>query len=712
MVLPLTEIRKSVIFAVEGRLSTLHNQIPNFSRMSPVMLETAVNANVSLLPIQSNVPAIDPQDGSILLEPSRTNLLNYNLDVKQGIWQKGSSISVRGDVILAPDGSQRGDRVSWSVGTGNTQIIQRSLTLKAGTQYFLSGLFRLMGGRFSVTDVIRIVGGVIGSPTVSFSSLNTFLGNYRWVTLAFTTLGSQPKLPDMDTSQGGYTVSSVSANSVTLSGITGIASSDLIGGQIGFSNNANKKYNITANNISGSTCTITTDPGSGNITTDGVNTTHKASLFGAPDIASALQLYVESAISIDWGGIQLEESAFQTSMIYQDATISSRAQTRLVYRKQSNPLVGLKTFGILIDLKFWRGDGNLFAVGNVIVVIAGSKLKLIVGSTVVTDSQELPQASQIYIQVNGESFTLSLFINRKIVARANLSGFQPSISQIVLTSIGVRCFNRIVVLNRAFADGNVEIGEFVGSEMATVLFSEITDVGAVAVSVPELVLPFVTIPSPEAPAASSEIQAINSAGRTVTVLDATGFGTSGAVIVQRPASDGDRAIGYLTITGKTGNTIALDSVSGIALGDRLVSDFVARPGKASVRLPFAPIDPQTVTGIDAANKRITVGSSLAFVEKTRAIVQSPLYQDVSEVVVETVDNTNNRLTLNSVLGISVGDIIAQPDEEVEIPTECYYVDLLNPNPAVNIDQKATNGFVLSNKGSGDAIVQTTVKVYL
>lgn len=712
MVLALTEIRKSVVFAVEGRLSTLQNEVPNFSRMSPTMLETAVNSTVALLPVQSNVPAIDPQDGSILLEPNRTNLLNYNLDVKQSVWQKGSSISVRGDVVLAPDGSQRGDRVSWSVGTGNTQLIQRPVTLKAGTKYFLSGLFRLVGGKFAVTDVLKMVGGTIGTPSVSFSTLNTFLGNYRWIKLAFTTLGVQPKLPDSDMSQTGYTVSGVSANSVTLTGISGIASGDLAGGQVSFSNNPNKKYNITGNTTSGSTCTISTDPASGSISADGVTTAHKANLHGAPDISSILQLYVESAISLDWGGIQLEESAFHTSMIYQDATISSRALTRLTYRKQSNPLVGLKTFGILIDLKFWRGDGNLLTAGNITIEIVGGKLKLTVGSTVVNDPLELPLASQIYVQVNGESFTLSLFVNKKIVARSGLSGFQPSVSRIELTSAGVRCFNRIVVLNRAFADGTVDLGEFVESEMADVLFSEITDVGAVAVSVPELVLPFVTIPSPESPATSSEIQAINSAGKTVTVLDGTGFGSSGAVIVYRPASDGDRAIGYLTITGKTGNTIALDSVSGIALGDKLVSDFVARPGKASVRLPFSPIDPQIVTSVDAGNKRVTVASSLAFLEKSRAIVQSPLYQDVSEVIVETVDNANNRLTLNSILGISVGDIISQPDEEVEIPTECYYVDLLTPNPAIGIDQKATNGFVLSNKGSGDAIIQTTVKVYL
>jgi len=712
MVLSLTEIRKSVVFAVEGRLSTLQNQIPNFSRSSPMTLEAAVNLSVNLLHVQSNVPAIDPQDGSILVEPSQTNLLNYNLDLKQTVWQKGSNVTVRGDVVQAPDGSQRGDRLSWGVGTGNTQLIQRPVTLKAGTQYYLSGLMKLVGGRFAASDTIKMIGGVVGTATMSFTNLNTYLGNYRWMELAFTTLGTQPaKLPDTTTGQG-YTVSSVSGNSVTLIGVTGVVGNDLTGGQISFSNNLAKKYTIVGNVVSNSNLTITTDPASGSITTDGVTTAHTAQIDGAPDVVSMLQVYVESAVSLDWGGLQLEQGLFRTSMIYQDANITPRSPTRLLYRKQSNPLTGLKTFGLLITLKFWRGDGNVLLAGNFNVAIVNSRLRLTVGNTVVNDPLVLPPAPQIYIQVNGESFTLSLFINKKLVARSNLSGFQPSVSQVVLTSLGVRCFNRIVALNRAFADGSVAIGEFAQSEMADVLFSEITDVGAIAVAVPELVLPFVTIPSPEAPAATSEIQAINSAGRTVTVLDGNGFSTSGSVIIYRPASDGDRAIGYLVITGKTGNTISLDSVSGIDLGDRLVLDFVARPGKASVRLPFSPIDPQAITSIDVGNKRVTVGSSLAFVEKSRAIIQSPLYQDVSEVIVETVDNTNNRLTLNSILGIVIGDIIAQPDEEVEIPTECYFVDLLSPNPAIGIDQKATNGFVLSNKGVGDVTVQTTIKVYL
>jgi len=712
MVLSLVEIRRSVIFAVEGRLSTPQNQIPNFGRSSPITLEAAVNSSINLLPVQSNVPAIDPQDGSILVEPNGTNLLNYNLDLKQTVWQKGSNVTVRGDVALAPDGSQRGDRLSWGVGTGNTQLIQRPVTLKAGTQYYLSGLMKLAGGRFGAGDTIKMIGGVVGTPATSFTSLNTYFGNYRWIELAFTTLGTQPaKLPDANTGQG-YTVVSVSANSVTLTGITGVVSNDLIGGRINFSNNSTKNYTIVGNAVSGSNLIVTTDPASGSIAADGVTTAHKAQIVGAPDVASLLQIYIESAVSLDWGGLQLEQSPFRTSMIYQDADITPRSPTRLIYRKQSNPLTGLKTFGLLIDLKFWRGDGNILLAGNLSIEIVNSKLRLTVGSTVVNDPLVLPPAPQIYIQVNGESFTLSLFINKKLVVRSNLSGFQPSVSQLVLTSSGVRCFNRIAVLSRAFADGSVGIGEFARSEMADVLFSEITDVGAIAVAVPELVLPFVTIPSPEAPAATSEIQAINSAGKTVTVLDGTGFSTSGSVIIYRPASDGDRAIGYLVITGKTGNTISLDSVAGIALGDKLVLDFVARPGKASVRLPFSPIDPQAITSIDAGNKRVTVGSSLAFVEKSRAIIQSPLYQDVSEVIVETVDNTNNRLTLNSIVGITVGDVIAQPDEEIEIPTECYYVDLLSPNPAIGIDQKATNGFVLTNKGIGDVAVQTTIKVYL
>ncbi|NJR25770.1 MAG: hypothetical protein HC786_28455 [Richelia sp. CSU_2_1] len=713
MALALDEIRKSIVFAVEGRLSTLQNEVPNYSRMSPAMLETQVNSSIVLLPFQSNIPTINPTDGSILLEPGRTNLLNYNLDFRQSVWQKGSNVTVRGDVAIAPDGSHRGDLVSWGVGTGNTQLIQRSVTLKAGTPYYLSALVELIGGKFAAGDEIRMTGGVVGTPKVSFSSLNAYTSSFRWLELAFTTLGTQPKLPEAEVGQGGYPIASVSANSVTVSGITGIANNNLIGGQLGFpANNATKRYSITGNTVSGTSCTIVTDPASGSLVADGVTATHRAQIYGAPDVVSLLQFYVGSAVSIVPGGIQLEEGTFRTSTIYQDATISPRAPSSLVYRKQSNPLFGLKTFGILLDLKFWRGDGVLFVAGNINADIVGGKLRLAVGTTVIEDSQPLPTNPQIYIQVSGESFTLSLFVNKKAVSRSNLAGFVPSNSSISLTTAGVRCFNRIVILNRAFADGSVALGETVKSEMADVLFSEITDVSTVATTVPELVLPLVTIPSPEMPAASSEIQAINSAGRTVTVVDGSGFGTSGSVIVFRTATDGDRAIGYLTITGRTGNTISLDSVSGIALGDRLVSDFVARPGKASVRLPFSPIDPQVISAVDSGNRRVTVSSALAFVEKERAIVQSSVYQDVAEVIVETVDNTNNRLTLNSVSGISIGDIIAQPDEESGIPPECYYVDLLSPNPAINIEQKALNGFVLSNRGTGEAIVQATVKVYL
>lgn len=711
MSLSLEEVRRSIIFAVEGRLSTLQNDIPNFSRMSPVLLETYVNASVTLLPVQANTPAIYPETGSVLLEAGRTNLLNYNLDIRRSVWQKGSSVSVRGDTILAPDGSQRGDRISWSVGSGNTQLIQRPLKLKAGTNYYLSGIFKLMGGRFAITDILRMIGGVSGIASVTLSSLNPFLGNYRWIELAFKTLGQQPRL-SVAATQSNYIITSVSTNSVTLSSVTGIVTGDLVGGQIGFSNNQNKRYSIAANTVTGGNLIITTDPISGNLVTDGITGVQTAQFYGAPDVDTTLQFYVESAISLDWGGIQLEEGLFKTSIIYQDANIASRSQASLVYRKASNPLTGLKTFAFLIDLRFWRGDGNVFTAGNISLEIVSGKIRLTVGTTVINSPDLLPVAPQIYFQVSGETFTLTLCIDKVVVARASLSGFQPSASQMVFTSAGVRCFNRIVALNRAFGDGTVNLGDIVKSELASVLFSEITDVGTVAVSVPELVLPAVTIPAPEAPAASSEIQAINSAGKTVTVGDGTSFGFSGSVIVYRSAPDGDRSIASLTITGRTSNTIALDSVAGIALGDKLVSEFVERPGKASIRMPFSPIDPQTILSVDTINKLVTIGSALAFLEKRRAIIQSSLYQDVAELLVESVDNTNNRLTLSTVSGITVGDIISQPDEEVEIPVECYYVDLLTPNPAISINQKATNGFVLSNKGTGDIVVQTTIKVYL
>ena len=710
MALSLEKIRQSITFAVEGRLSTLQGEVPNFSRMSPTMLDLFVNSSLILLPIQSNIPAIYPETGAILLEPSRTNLLNYNLDLRQNVWQKGGNVTIRGDIVLAPDGSQRGDRVSWSVGTGNTQLVQRTVALKAGTTYCLSAIIKLVGGRVASSDVLRVIGAVVGTPLVALTSLNSYLKNYRWVELSFTTTGRQPQLPI--NAQDRYAIVALAANSVTLSGVFGIVNGDLVGGRIGFSNNQSKRYEIVSNTISGSNLVVTTDPISGNLISDGVTTADTAQIYGAADVAATIQFYVESAISLDWGGAQLEEGNFRTSIIYQDANIASRAQTNLVYRKFSNPLVGLKTFTLLIDIAFWRGNGNIFTAGNISLEIIAGKLRATVGTTVFDIAQDLSKSPQICLQVSGEAFALTLCINKVVVARSSLAGFQPSLAPIVLTSTGVRCFSRILVLNQAFGDGGVNIGSIVQSELADVLFSEITDVGAVAVSIPEIVLPSVTVPSPEVPAASSEIQAINSAGRTVTVIDGTNFGTSGAVLIYRSAPDGDRSIASLTITGKTGNTISLDSVAGIALGDKLVSDFVARPGKASVRMPFSPIDPQIITAIDSGNKRVTVASALSFVEKRRAIVQSSLYQDVAEVIVESVDNANSRLTLSSIFNISLGDIISQPDEEIEIPVECYYVDLLTPNPVINIDQKATNGFVLSNKGIGDAIVQTTVKVYL
>ncbi|MBD1864182.1 MULTISPECIES: hypothetical protein [Trichocoleus] len=697
-------------FSLEASFVDLNsNAVGNFSRSSMVHLEREVDGGVQLYPIPAHAPAFYSEDGAFLLEPAGINLLTWPLALNQNVWLKGSNVIIQPDESVAPDSSHLADRVIWAPGNGATQLLKRTLQLDASKSYTLSIFLRSRGATFTNADVLRVTGDVVGTPAISLSVLNQFPNRYRLeeLTLTFKATGQEPKLPNNPHEATDYAVTAVTNNTITFITANSIGVNDLVGGQAFFNNVVNRFFKITANTGgSGGAVTLTLDVA--NLVAEGVSTASRVILAAAPKQNVTIEFYCESTAAVDWGGIQLEERPFRSSMIYQEGELNVRAATQLSFR--NSPVANLRTFGVFAELKLWRGDGNLWDFGNFKAWIAQNKLFVQAGATTISTPDNLPgQGAKIFAQVAEGSSSLSLYVNGILKARSALTGFVADLNaNLTFTSDGVRAFQRFLTTDQLLLDGQPTVGSLAGQDVGE-MFKSILLIDATAISAhaPLLNLPPVTVPAPEAPIAKSPITAINTATNVVTVGDGTGFIISKPVTAMR----GNIIIVRATVTNISGANITLNTTAGIVIGDLLIYGNVDQAGHASVRFPFDPVDQQIITAIDVATKRLTVASTLSFT-KQRAFITIPLYQDIAEVIIKNIDNTNGYLFVDNVTNIAVGNVIQQPFNELIISPANYFAGLLNPVDKVAIAQKWANGLVIENRNPVPVTVRPYLRVYL
>lgn len=715
----ISDLKAALVFSLPGgRLSDSQRlAFPNFSCSSPSVIETESDSSIKLKLFQSNVPAIDSQSGAFLVNPSRSNLVTHNLNLTHALWEKGSSVLVKARAAQAPDGSERAARMSFGAGIGTNQIIRRTFALNAGIDHCNSVLLRLAGGTFGNNDVMRIIDVSTSATLVQYNlkELNKWPSKYRACNMPFKTAGAAPILPQAieATDSNGFPVSSVTTNSFVLSSPTTLITNQLVGAFITFAG-VSGTWEIVGNTstpIGGLTSTITVSTAT--LVASGVSSSSLVKITIPPKRNIRFEVYCETPVSVDWGGMQLEVGKERTPMFYQDAEVIPITASNIVYRAANNPFSYLFSSGLFLELEEWSGDGNLFEADNFAISIVNGYISVKANTTTLTSNVLLPKRlASIFVRISNESAKLSLYQNKVLVAETSLVGFIHSRSPITLDSAGLRLIKRLLIFNRSLSDGSVAIGQQAGEEIGTI-FNDLGDSVVTASNVlPEFSLPAVIIPASEQPAASSTITTINSAGRAITLLSGTGFEINTSVIIQRDVGGSILSIGFAIVTAKSGDVLTLDTVSGISIGDVCVSQYVSRPGNATVRFPFDPIDAQRILAIDVANKRVTVASALAFVANARAVVQTQDWQDVGEPLISAVDTVNNLITLSSVTGIAVSDIIAQPESgsEVNIPSRLYNVKMASTSAGLGVSYKATNGFNLSNSGPEAVSVTPIVQV--
>lgn len=705
----ISEASKSVVFALMGRLST-STATPNFARPSSITMEKYVDGSLQVITFPSNEPAIDPEDGSFLLQPERMNSVTQNLNLSDPRWVKGSSVLIRSDVSYAPDGTDKSETVSFGLGSGNTNVIRRTFSLQPGENYVLSQILKLRGGQFASEDCLRISGSVVTPTSKPYAPLNDYVDKYRVAAeIPFKTTGV--KLSNDNYSGDTLDVLEVTNSTVTLEAFD-LATNTLVGATILFATDVGREYTITANTKVGYNNVITVTPAS--LITDGVTIGTTATIYGSKDVDVTVECYVTSALTFDWGGLFIELGTFRTSPIFQSDEIFPRSETTLDFRPEHNPLKGMRTFSIMVDLKDWRGDGNIVNFGDVRLSIAEGKLRVVTGNVTLNDPTNLPNPALIFVQVSSENSNLSVYVDGKLINRVSLPNFQPTEKLITFDTDGIRHFQSVVVMNRNFSDGQVANNSLVKGDLAQVLFNRGKDFININSIVNMINLPPVEIPGSEQPVARTQIGVVNTGAIAVIVASATYFDLSGGeirAVIERKEGAKFLRVGSVIIQGKSDNTMALDTVFGIRPGDYISTEYVDRPGRASIRLPFSAKETQVIRQVTSANKRVKVDSTVSFDVGSRVICQTPQYQDLGEFTVTAKDDINTTLDLRGdITGISEGDLIILPKSELQVDGNLYDVIFLTDVPGVAVEQKAQNGFVIANYNRLPRLISTQIRV--
>ena len=613
-----------IIFALSGSFVDRRNRrVPNFRRLSPVLNERQVGTTVTLDQIDFSNPAISSDDFAIWLEPSGDNLTTQNIDLTQSIWEKGGNVSVRGDFAPAPNAVYNADAIVWLSGSGNTQVLGRNYTLAQGTQHFLRRILQCPpGSRFGRNDVIRFSGAVVGTPLSQLSVLNEFQGQYRFVDIPFTTSGvaSVSNLPI-----GNNVISAVTASTFTIP-LTGRVVNDLTGSSVTFSHLPTSVYEIASSTATaGGNVVITTTVAT--LVTDGVTVSVTVSLGQPPNKTVRIETYVESTASLIWGGESLERSSFPTSMIYQTASRNGRAATEVVFQPRDNVVVDAASFGVFVDLKLWRGDGNLFNFGNWRMSIVGSKLTVTVGATTLADPDNLPSSCKLYIQTSAENATTSIFVNGILKARTSTPGFRGNTGQpLTLNSNGVRAYRSVWCVNLTQSDGQPAIGGVATGDVAFGFNNEVIGQDLIAAQDAVFVLQPVIVPAsgqifarfPFVPIDTQGVTAI--ASNVLSVTSSLSF-TPGKAYIQTTTGGTITEVVVVSVnTVSSPNTITVNDATGVVVGHT-----ISQPASETLIFPtnYIASTVETITGISAGSLGKAENGVIYSNSTTQAITITP-----------------------------------------------------------------------------------------
>ena len=157
---------------------------------------TRVNKNGLIEVVTNNKPRIDflnDSNGALLLEPSRSNLVNYSEDFSNAAWLKSNNPTITSNIAIAPDGTQTANGIqdingvnlksvsqSFSVNSNSTATISIFVKKELTNTNFGGLMLYFSGGTVKyVYGIIDEVNGVINiAPQSVIGSSSTKVEDY------------------------------------------------------------------------------------------------------------------------------------------------------------------------------------------------------------------------------------------------------------------------------------------------------------------------------------------------------------------------------------------------------------------------------------------------------------------------------------------------------------------------------------------------------
>lgn len=707
----INEIERKIRFILKGSLlDAVDRAIPFFSRSTPTTIAATDDAgNIEIVRIDAHRPAISPKTGIIGIEPGGKNELTWNANPSNISWIKGTNVSV--DLTRQPglDRTFYTNTITWRAGINpNTQKIRKEILLEANTDYCVSLIFKLISGLFRSTDEIRIVGNVVTPLSIPLSALNQKPQQQTSLLGKFRTSGGAPIIPA--TPEDYLSIQVVNPTSVAVL-LPSVLLNQLVGAQVKITG-VDDNFIVTANTATVSntgivTVTLASPTTTATLTSLGVTIASKLKISKPPLQQCFIEIESRNDVTIEWGAIQIEARAFPTALIFQQDTIHVRSRTELIYPE--NPISGRPNCGLWVDIDKWQGDGNILQSEAISLNITDGKLIATVGGVTMSPAINLPTRTQIFLNIDRIGNRAMLFIDRVLVAVANLANFIPPASTMVLSSEGSRNYRSIVFFGDTLKDSvDLTIGRSAANQVTELFAAKSFGAAAILKSRRStLILPQVVIPGLTKPITVNIIGKNNST-RTLSLESIQGIAPNQEVTI----SNRNLFILRATVLAIVGNSIILDTAIEIVNVGYQLRQGETTFGKSIARFPWDPIDVQEIASINPLDNSIILSSSSLSFTPGKSIVQDTRDRFICEPLVTNVVSLDRQIFVDSIDLLKVGYRISQPRSELHIDPANYLATILEVNPAVSIDTVAQTGLVLSNGSDEPTEVTVSVSVFL
>ena len=654
-------------FDIVGACTTSQGIIPTFKRGTVANGESEVNGSWRIFPAAVHQPRFSTT-GALLMERESSNLCPFPLGLTDSGWVKGSSIEIREDRVPAMDNNYLADVIAVFAYTGNQDAQIMTRSIQSGS-----------GKTYTVTWWLSLLGGQFGPNDVL-----------------------------------RVTGDVVSVESIALAEV----------------------YNDRVGNYIPVTVTVTAAGTELVFETGGeyrhpVNEDELDEVANDPTRTLNIQLYCESAVSIAWGGCQIEPGELSTTFISQDANILNRDTDFLEYPK--SPAEGLDSFVFYASLDSWKGDGRIVEAGTFSVEVSEGKLRASCGAVTATDPDDLPETAKIAVRVSRGLERLQVYVNGVLKVRETLSGYSGNASPLRVAGDGVRMIRCLYFFNRDLSDGSIGVGDSVGGSLAELHSKDSLLVnlgeGHSRIFLPAFDLAVGETKAVRFPQYQLAAQRVNS----IT----TGSGATAQVETVTVRTVANSTTYDLFINATQYSYTSDSSATDAEIAAWLASAVNASPRTQPVTASYSSGSSFTITADVAGDDfSLTVGGGLSKAVTTPNAVNSntiavdnaidfetgavQIFRDyafVCDLAIASINTGTNTLTVKAVPNslmdlVQVDDVIMQPTWSLEVGPNNYFCHHLEDFGDVRIKSKSLKGFTLKNEGLQKRRVTPYAKITL